>query len=198
VTGACLGEEPHNPAREKEGNNNMGAAKIRKEKGLPPRTVKSTLPHYTEASVVALFRNNDPRITTNDYGTEKCIVLSDVEGYFKYSDKMGGIATFYRGDTEQPVFTVARVITEELRNAKCDCGDDHQWDELIYECGCTEHHEGENYYVTPRLELCNVTECDGKHAHLLGLCAECFALDELVDGKAPKDITADNIQFQIR
>lgn len=87
----------------------MGAAKVKKANGAYPAQtamvvpVKSALPYYTNKSVVALFRHNDPRIVTNDYGTSKSIVLSDVAGYFKYSDERGGIATFYRGDTDEPV-----------------------------------------------------------------------------------------------
>ena len=99
--------------------------------------------------MVGLFNSNDPRITDNPYRTAKCIELSDVAGYFKYSDDMGGIATFYNGDTNQPVFTVAREITPELRVNKnknhgddCTC-DTTPWNELIYSCGCAHHHDGE-------------------------------------------------------
>lgn len=187
----------------------MGAAKIKKANGkYPAQTekvvpMKPTLPHYTNRSVVALMNSRDPRITDNDYGTRKCIVLSDVPGYFKYSDDRGGIATFYRGDTNQPVFTAAREITDEIRAAKCDnhggdctC-DTTKWDELNYSCGCKEHHEGELYDVIPRIETCNTAECDGKHAHLMGMCDECFAIDSLAS-KTTKDIAADNINIQLR
>jgi hypothetical protein len=160
--------------------------------------LKTKLPHYDAETVVALFHNNDPRIRMNDYGTSQCIVLSDVPGYFKYSDDNGGTATFYRGDNDTPVFTAAREITDALRAAKhdnedCTC----KWYEFTYRCGCEEHHEGEIYDVTPRIEVCNTTECDGKHAHLLGLCSECFAIEQFAR-KAEKDITADNIRIQLR
>lgn len=186
----------------------MGAAKTKKLNGnYPAKTakvvpLKPALPHYTAESVIALFESGDPRIQTNPYGTEPSIQLSDVAGYFKYSDEKGGIATFYNGDTKKPVFTVAREITDELRNAKCDYhGDDCEcdttpWNQLNYSCGCSQHHEGDIYNVIPRLELCNKTECDGKHAHLLALCEECYSLDEL-DGVPARDITADNVRFQI-
>lgn len=187
----------------------MGQATLKKKNGTYPAQtakvvpMKPALPHYTNKSVVALMNSSDPRIQTNDYGTAKCIVLSEGPGYFKYSDKMGGIATFYRGDTKQPVFTVAREITDELRAAKCDnhggdCAcDNTPWDELNYSCGCSEHHDGEIYNVIPRIETCSTTECDGKHAHLMGMCDECFAIDSLA-GKPTKDITADNINIQLR
>jgi hypothetical protein len=174
----------------------MGAAKVRKQNGT--YSMGTVLPHYTNDSVVALFKGNDPRIRTNDYGTEKCIVLSDVPGYFQYSDKNGGTATFYNGDTQKPVFTAAREVTNEMREHKCTapgCTSDHDWTQLTHACGCTTHHKGERYYVIPRLEVCSPDHCDGKHAHVFGLCEECFNSD-LLAGKATKDITADGISFQ--
>ena len=182
----------------------MGEARRNKINGRLPKTVKPVvvkpaIPHYTADDVVKLLNSNDSRIEMNEYGTDQCIVLSDVPGYFKYSDKMGGIATFYRGDTHEPVFTASREITDEIRNAKCDadCNCDSKWTDLMYNCGCKQHHDGESYDVFPRIEACNTTDCDGTHGHLIGMCRECFDIDVMVDGKSPKDANADNIRIQL-
>jgi hypothetical protein len=67
-------------------------------------------PTYTRKSTLSLFRSEDSRIRENHFGTAKSIPLSDVAGYFKYSDERGGIATFYRGDTYEPVFSVTKEM----------------------------------------------------------------------------------------
>lgn len=172
------------------------------KQATPTPPPQRTIPHYTAASVLQLFRDNDPRIQQNPYGTEKSIQLSEVPGYFTYSDKKGGIATFYDGQTKKPVFTAAREINDELRAAKCgnpNCQDPDacSWDKLIYKCGCEEHHDGDRFDVIPRVELCDSTRCDGEHVHLLGFCDICFDIEDS-DGKEPKDILADNIHFLMR
>jgi hypothetical protein len=187
----------------------MGAAATRKKNGTyPARTVKPSkpaLPHYTRENVVALLNSNDPRIQKNDYGTAKHIVLSDDTGYFMYSDKDGGTATFYAETwepeyTETPIFTASVVITDEMRESKCGnpaCTTEHDWTQLTYKCGCTTHHEGERFAISPRIEVCSPDECDGQHGHLYGFCALCFDIDK-IDGKNPADATANAIHLLLR
>jgi hypothetical protein len=198
----------------------MGAAKIKKKNGnYPTPTEKAannvitipTLPHYTAEIVVALFSNNDSQIAMNDYGTAKSIQLSDEPGYFKYSDESGGTATFYittnktvgasrAAATNTPLFTAPITITDGMRKAKCsaeNCNCKSKWFDLIHNCNCSQHHDGEFYDVIPRIEVCSTEECDGQHGHLLGICYECFNSD-LIEGKAPENITADNISLQLR
>jgi len=164
------------------------------------RSIRPKLPYYTADSVLVLFQSNDPRIVLNDYGTSKCIQLADDEGYFKFSDDDGGIAKFYAGDTDIQLFTAAIEITDEMRQAKCSggegCGCNAQWFELLNNCTCTEHHDGPND-VVPRIELCSLSECDGKHAHLIGLCYECYN-SGLIDGIAPEAIRGDGFRIQLR
>jgi hypothetical protein len=47
------------------------------------KAAKSRIPHYTREMVLDLFKANDPRIRTNDYGTEKALVFSEEPGFFK-------------------------------------------------------------------------------------------------------------------
>jgi hypothetical protein len=176
-----------------------------------PAPVVPILPHYTAAKVVELLNSGDPRVKQNPYGESKSIQLSDEPGYFKYSAKNGGTATFYvtrdkvagqtRGaSTNVPLFTAAITITDEMRKAKCnaeDCNCNSKWFDIVHNCNCAEHHEDGSYDVIPRIETCNTVECDGQHGHLMGFCEVCFELDD--DGtKEPKDITADNICLQLR
>ena len=187
----------------------MGQARVRKLAGLPPKStpkvVKSALPHYTADGVIALFESGDPRIQSNPYGTGKHIKLSDDPGYFQYSDKNGGTATFFAETWEPeykatPVFTASIFVTDEMRASKCnteDCNCKAPWTKIVHMCGCSTHHEGERFGIIPRLELCNPSECEERHAHLYGFCETCFDMDDL-DGKALKDITADNQHAQLQ
>jgi hypothetical protein len=179
----------------------MGAAKVKKEnRTYPAQTLKAAaqlVPHYTSKSVIALFDSSDPRIRMNDYETSKSIQLSDEPGYFLYSDKNGGTATFYVWSVAGPIFTASVVITDEMRAAKCTapgcgsgCGSD--WTQIVDDCSCEAHHKDQHYDVIPRIEV-----CDDRHVHLAGQCYECFNSD-LIDGKDLKDIGADNIQLMLR
>jgi len=191
----------------------LSQSKVRKSNGTYPAPttkvvpMKLTLPHYTNRSVVALFRNNDPRITTDEYGygPQKSIVLSNTPGYFMFSDKDGGTATFYAETHEPeykvtPTFTASIEITDQMRESKCtdpSCGCDSPWTNITHSCGCKTHHEGETFGVLPRVEVCSPDECDGKHGHLLGFCDACADIEEM-GGKAVKDITADQIHLRLR
>jgi hypothetical protein len=186
----------------------MGQASIRKKNGTLTNYFKTTkviaekpsLPHYTAESVVALLNSNDPRTRMNDFGTFKTIVLSDEVGYFKYSDKNGGTATFYADPSGTPIFTASIEVTDKMREAKCsspDCTCKSDWTQLTHECGCSEHHDGERFGVSPRIELCSPEECDGQHGHLYGFCGVCFDTD-MEEGKKPADATANAIHLQLR
>jgi hypothetical protein len=164
-----------------------------------------TLPRYNAAKVLELFRNNDSRIRMNDYGTEKSIQLAEEPGYFRFSDKNGGTATFYAVTYNPykatPTFTAAVEITNEMRAAKCinpDCKCNADWTRITYDCGCTQHHDGERYHVIPRIETCSIEAgCDGLHAHLIGLCSICFDMEE-EEGKEGIDMKADGFHLQLR
>jgi hypothetical protein len=156
------------------------------------------IPHYTRMTVIDLFKANDPRIRTNEFGTLKALMLSDEPGFFKYSEdeKGEGYATFYVGDYANavPVFSAAAEITDEIRNRKCtgcdNCG--AKWYDLISDCSCSNHHEDEHYDVLPRFELCTCPgdDINDRHVHLYGFCQECFYIDTMMNDKEPKDASA--------
>lgn len=157
------------------------------------------LPTYTRERVLALFKLNDSRIQDNFFGTGKSIVLSDVPGYFTYSDERGGIARFFRGDNDEEVCSFTREITDDLRknpehdDPDCDC----KWTDATYGCKCDQHHTGVFHHVIPVIETCNTTECDGKHAHLYGFCQVCFNAD-IAAGVKPADASANAIHVLLR
>jgi hypothetical protein len=168
-----------------------------------PVNYPTMVPHYMQQDVLNLFKNNDPRIATNVYGLARALELSQEPGYFTYSEKNGGgIATFWVDDENgngHPVFTTDVELSDEIRSAKCgnpECECDAKWTEILYNCGCKHHHEGERVYLLPRFELCSTTECDGQHAHLLGFCTTCF-LGDLNDGKSLAEAGADNFQHRV-
>jgi len=176
------------------------------EEGLPlPEKTPAMIPHYTNEKVLQLFKDGDPRITTNFYGTGKALELSQDPGYFTYGeDEHGnGIVIFkvtnYETAEVTTIFTAAVELTDKIRNAKCsapDCKCNAPWTELIHGCECKRHHEGRNEDVLPRFELCSPTECDGKHVHLVGMCEVCF-YEEVMEGKKLADVAADNFQHQL-
>jgi len=175
------------------------AKRLRKERKKTEEALLRTLPHYTTESVAALFAGGAPRIRMNDYETCECLSLSEQRGYFKLSDKNGGRVTFLTSDDE-PQFTAAVTITDEMRQAECDnptCTSHPRWDELLHLCNCDEHHKGQLSDLVPRLEVCDPKDCDGTHVWLLGLCNECFDSD-LIDDVPLKDITADNFKILLR
>jgi hypothetical protein len=157
------------------------------------------IPHYTQESVLALFKSNDPRIRPNFYGTGRALELSQEAGYFQYDedDNGDGIVTFTADGV--PLFTASVELNDTIRTAKCEgvgCECQATWRDIVYNCHCKHHHEGENHDVLPRFELCNETECDGQHVHLVGMCDVCFYAD-VREGKSVTAASADNISIQI-
>jgi hypothetical protein len=177
-----------------------------REARKPVVPVVNGIPHYNRQTVIDLFKSNDRRIRTNEYGTVKALYLSDEPGYFQYSEdeKGEGYATFYvdgYGDDAKAVFAVAAEITEGVRNARChapDCDCESDWTDICYNCHCNHHHEDEIYELIPRFELCTCPgdDINDRHVHLYGLCEVCFQID--AEDKEPKNINADNFRILVQ